>query len=366
MAGTVSIKLTGDVMTGRGIDQVLPHPSQPELYESYVRSALDYVRLAEDAHGAIGRPVDFAYIWGEALETLDDRATPLIVNLETAVTRSSLPWPKAINYRMNPENLRCLTAAGVDCCVLANNHVLDWSEPGLIETLDALDAAGIATAGAGRDRDEAVAPAVLELGGGGRILVYAAARASSGVPPEWAAGSSRPGVSYLKEADSVGTARFTARIAHDKRQGDIVVCSIHWGPNWGYQIDAGDRRLAHALIDAGADIIHGHSSHHPKAIEVYRGRLILYGCGDFLNDYEGIGQHGSFRSDLAVLYVPVVERDTGALAALELVPFLIRNFRLQRSPPQDVARLADLLNRECGAFDLSISATEQLTLRLEL
>ncbi|HEX9877896.1 MAG TPA: CapA family protein, partial [Gammaproteobacteria bacterium] len=151
--GEVTLMLCGDVMLGRGIDQILPHPSSPVLYEGYVRSALDYVALAERTNGPIPRAVPFSYVWGDALDELDRRKPDLrIINLETAVTRSDRPELKGINYRMNPANLPCVGAAGIDCCVLANNHVLDWGREGLLETLDAVKQAGIKTAGAGRDQ----------------------------------------------------------------------------------------------------------------------------------------------------------------------------------------------------------------------
>ena len=119
----VTLFLCGDVMTGRGIDQILPHAGDPRLFESYVRSAHDYVALAERGAGPIPRPVDFAYIWGDALGELA-RVAPdaRVVNLETSVTRSEEAWPKGINYRMNPANVGCLAAAGIDVCVLANNQ----------------------------------------------------------------------------------------------------------------------------------------------------------------------------------------------------------------------------------------------------
>lgn len=122
----ITLFLCGDVMTGRGIDQILPHPSQPQLYEPYVRSAHEYVALAEQVNGPIPRPVDAAYVWGAALLEFDRRRPDVrIVNLETAITTSEDREAKGINYRMHPANIACLTAAGIDCCTLANNHVLD-------------------------------------------------------------------------------------------------------------------------------------------------------------------------------------------------------------------------------------------------
>ncbi|HEY0887054.1 MAG TPA: CapA family protein, partial [Ramlibacter sp.] len=153
--------LCGDVMTGRGIDQLLPHPVPPRLFEAYVQSAADYVRLAEARCGPLGRRLDFGYPWGDALAVLEQMQPALrIVNLETAVTVSEDAQPgKGIHYRMHPANVRCLTGAGVHCCVLANNHVLDWGAAGLLETLRTLEAADLRFAGAGRDAVEAAAPA---------------------------------------------------------------------------------------------------------------------------------------------------------------------------------------------------------------
>jgi poly-gamma-glutamate synthesis protein (capsule biosynthesis protein) len=123
---TITLFLAGDVMTGRGIDQTLPFPGDDRLHEDYVDSAVEYVHLAERAHGSIGSPVAFDYIWGEALLELDHRKPDArIVNLETAVTRSTAYEAKGINYKMSPANVPVISAAGFDCCVLANNHVFD-------------------------------------------------------------------------------------------------------------------------------------------------------------------------------------------------------------------------------------------------
>jgi poly-gamma-glutamate synthesis protein (capsule biosynthesis protein) len=341
--------LCGDVMTGRGLDQVLPHPGDPELREAHMRSALGYVALAERANGPIERPVPFAYPWGAALDELA-RAAPdaRIVNLETSVTRASAWADKGIHYRMHPGNAGVLTAAGIDCCVLANNHVLDFGPAGLVETLDVLQAHGIATAGVGRDRAEAERPAVLELPAGRRVLVFAFGSVTSGVPRGWAAGEATPGVCVRED---VRVSEVAARVRAVRQPGDVVVVSVHWGGNWGWEIPAQQRRLAHALIDeAGVDVVHGHSSHHVKGIEVHAGRPILYGCGDFLNDYEGIGGRAEYRGGLALMYLVGLDVAARRLARLELVPLRIARFRLERASPADRLWLRDTLNRECGQF----------------
>jgi poly-gamma-glutamate capsule biosynthesis protein CapA/YwtB (metallophosphatase superfamily) len=336
-ATPVTLFLCGDVMTGRAIDQILPHPSRPELHEPYARSALSYLTLAVHANGEIPRPVAFPYVWGDALAELERRRPAArIVNLETSVTRSDSPWPKGINYRMHPDNIGCLTAAGIDCCVLANNHVLDWQHQGLIETLTTLRGARIAIAGADADLEAAQAPAALPLGNGARLLVFAAATDDSGVPTEWAATSKRAGVHRLPDLSTKTVARMSRLVQRHRKPGDRVVLSLHWGGNWGYPIPRMQRAFSHGLIDdAGVDIVYGHSSHHPKAIEVYRDRLILYGCGDFLNDYEGIEGHEAYRSELGLMYFPTLDAATGRLHKLEMVPTRIRNFRVNRAGRED-------------------------------
>lgn len=351
--------LAGDVMCGRGIDQILPHPSAPILYEPCVQDARDYVGLAEAVNGTIPRDAAFAYPWGDALDELARRAPALrIVNLETSVTRSDQPWPKGINYRMHPDNLPFLTAAGLDCCVLANNHVLDWHYAGLIETLQRLQDAGFATAGAGLDAAHAQAPAVLLLPEGGRLRVFAAATGDCGVPPDWAATLTMSGVHRLPDLSPASAAALARHIVDRRRPGDRVILSLHWGGNWGFEVPAAQRRFAHTLIDeAGVDIIYGHSSHHVKAIEVYRERLILYGCGDLLNDYEGIRGEEGFHADLGLLYFPTLDAASGRLQALELVPTQLWRFSVRRAGVAGRRWLQETLARECRRFGVGLTAS---------
>ena len=329
-ASTVRLFLCGDVMTGRGIDQVLPHPCDPALHEDFVRSAKVYVRLAGDAHGSIARPVAVDYVWGAALDEFRPaNADASIINLETSITRSEDYAPKGINYRMSPENADCLMAAPIDCCVLANNHVLDWGHAGLLDTLTTLQRLGIRSAGAGRNQEEAGAPAVLPLRTGGRVLVYSYAALTSGTPRGWGAGPNSPGVNLLTDLSERSAAQIAVRIMRERRPDDMVVVSLHWGPNWGYEVANQERRFAHVLIErADVSIVHGHSSHHPKGIEIHRGRLILYGCGDFLNDYEGIAGYEDYRGDLVLMYFADIVTTSHDLADLDMVPLQINRFRL--------------------------------------
>ena len=240
---TVTLFLGGDAMTGRGIDQVLPHPSDPVLYERQTRNALDYVTLAEAANGPIPRGVDFEYIWGDALEILEEvRPDARIVNLETAVTSHDGRWKtKNIHFRMHPDNVGCLTAAGIDCCALANNHTLDWAYAGLAETLSTLRDAGIRTAGAGSDIEEASAPAIVPLPGERRLLVYSLATRDSGIGKFWIATHSKSGINEIFDFYPHVTQPLLDRIRADKQAGDLVVASIHWGGNWEYRASPGQQ-----------------------------------------------------------------------------------------------------------------------------
>jgi poly-gamma-glutamate capsule biosynthesis protein CapA/YwtB (metallophosphatase superfamily) len=323
------IFLTGDVMTGRAIDQLLPHPGDPTLREAVVSDARTYIRLAEQTNGPIPAPIDYAWPWGESLDIVEQYAPDVrLLNLETSITAGGeFARGKGVHYRMNPDNVGCLTAIRPDVCALANNHILDFGYQGLTDTLRTLDRAGILSAGAGLDVGEAERPAVV-----GRVVIASCGMASSGIPHGWAATGRRPGVAYVPDMSDHSASAVADRVLALKGPGDIAVVSIHWGSNWGYDIDSAQIRFAHRLIDEGVDVVHGHSSHHPRPIEVYRGKLIMYGCGDTIDDYEGIGTYESYRHELRLLYFASVEA-TGTV--LQMVPMRMRRMRLERAPDKD-------------------------------
>ena len=364
----ITLFLAGDVMTGRGIDQILPYPGDPTIHEPYLKSAKKYVEIAEEANGPIAAPVGFPYIWGDALAELV-RAAPdvRIINLETSITGSNDYWEdKEIHYRMNPKNIACLTAAKIDFCSLANNHILDWGYSGLTEALETLRKAKVKFAGAGRNLEEAGAPAVMEVHGKGRVILFSFGAGSSGIPLEWGALENKAGVNLLPDLSLQTIQSIKEWIRAVKRERDIVVASIHWGRNWGYEVSPEQVSFAHELIEeAGVDLIHGDSSHHVKGIEVYRGKLILYGCGDFLNDYEGISGYESYRSDLTLMYFVRLDSSTGKLAQLWMSPMQIKNFRLNRASEADALWLKEVLNREGKKFGTRVRWDEEGALRLK-
>jgi poly-gamma-glutamate synthesis protein (capsule biosynthesis protein) len=122
---------------------------------------------------------------------------------------------------------------------------------------------------------------------------------------------------------------------------------VHWGANWGYEVSHPRRSFARRLIDAGAaDLVHGHSSHHPGALEIHRDRLILYACGDLINDYEGISGHEAFRPGLGLLFFPTLDANSGKLVELAMVPMRTRRFRLSRPSEDDAEWLAAILRQQ--------------------
>ncbi len=346
-SGTTRIALAGDVMIGRGIDQIMRRPVSPELYESWARSALRYVELAEARSGSLPRGVDPSYVWGETPTQLADAAVDArIVNLETSLTSRGEPWRgKGIHYRAHPENADTLVAAGIDAVTIANNHVLDWSRPGLEDTIATLADLGVGHTGAGRGREDAWEPEPVSTGTA-RVVVLGVGVPTSGIDPVWAAQQGRPGVAMLERLSRASVDEVGKAFDKVRHSGDMIVVSIHWGPNWGYRVPEAHRRFARALIDeAGVDVVHGHSSHHPLGFEVYHDRLILYGCGDLITDYEGIQGHEDFRPELGAWYL--VDLDArGNLQSMSLLPTRMHRFRLETPDREGRMWLARLLERE--------------------
>jgi poly-gamma-glutamate capsule biosynthesis protein CapA/YwtB (metallophosphatase superfamily) len=351
-ASDAVVFLTGDVMTGRAIDQILPHPGDPELREPVVSDARTYVRLAEQTNGSIPAPVDFAWPWGEALTILDEFAPDVrLINLETSITaRGEFAPRKGVHYRMHPDNVGCLTAIRPDICSLANNHILDFGYDGLTDTVRVLADVGIDSAGAGLDVEHAERPAAVPCPDGSRVVIASCGMGSSGIPHGWAATRRRPGVAFVSDMSDRSAATIADRVLALKEPGDVAIVSVHWGSNWGYEVNGYQIRFGHRLIDQGIDVVHGHSSHHPRPIEVYRGKLILYGCGDTVDDYEGIGAYAAFRHELRLLYFASIEHSSGELTELRMVPMRMRRMRLERAPDEDAEWLRTTVERISDRF----------------
>jgi len=278
-----------------------------------------------------------------------------IINLETAITSAETHWlDKEIHYRMHPQNVGCLTAARINVCALANNHILDWSYDGLVETLQTLDAARVSHAGAGHNATEASAPAIMNVANKGRVLFFSFGSTMSGVFEKWRATDSRAGVNLLDDLSEKTAVRIADSMRHFQQPGDLLIASIHWGSNWGYEVPRAHVRFAHRLIDGGVDVVHGHSSHHPRPIEVYRDKLVLYGCGDCIDDYEGIAGFEELRHDLVLLYFPTVDPRNGELLQLRMTPMRLRWMRLNRASVEEADWLQRTVCRVSAPFGTAV------------
>jgi poly-gamma-glutamate synthesis protein (capsule biosynthesis protein) len=294
-----------------------------------------------------------------------------IVNLETPATSSGQPEEKRYTFRMHPGNITLLQALALDVCSLANNHAMDWGRVGLLETLGVLASAGLRAAGAGRNLEEAQSPVVLEQPNGGRVLVFSLTLFGAGSPMSWRATQADPGLWVLPVFATGASDEVRDVIRRYRRERDIVVVSVHWGGNWGHYVSPLLQEFAHSLIDAGdLDLLHGHSSHHVKPIEVYKERLILYGCGDLINDYlrDDAGRrwqtrHEKYRPQLVLGYFAQLGA-AGELESLVMSPFSLERLRLERANLEDREWLREMLSREGLALGTGAELSADGTLRL--
>ncbi|MBI4317642.1 MAG: CapA family protein [Chloroflexi bacterium] len=286
--------------------------------------------------------------WGNTIELLRN-ADLTLVNLECVIAATGKPWtrtPKVFHFRADPVAMRVLEVAEVDCVSLANNHSLDFQEDALLEMLGRLDAAHIAHAGAGRNLEEAERPAWLTAKGR-KIAVVS----FTDNEPEWAATARSPGVNFVPIST---TGRKFARLLESvqrAREGgaDLVIVSAHWGPNMRERPSSAFVAFAHALMDAGVDIFHGHSAHIFQGIEIYKGKPILYDSGDFVDDY---AVDPDLRNDQSALFRLEIG-DTG-IDRIDIFPVLIDNFQVNLAEGRDFQEIADRMRRLCAEMGTDV------------
>ena len=211
--------------------------------------------------------------------------------------KTTIPGGKHV--RQPPRLASIFKAAGIDVVSLASNHSLDWGYDPLLDSVDLFRDMGLQTIGAGRNTEEARRPVILEKNG----VKVAIIGYSSVIRDGWAAGVAKPGVAPMRawthftpidfqpgsppkirsepvEEDLVA---MREDIARAKEKADAVVVFIHWGIRLVPKVLAEyQQTMAHAIIDAGADLILGHHAHVPKAVEVYKGKVCFYSIGNFL------------------------------------------------------------------------------------
>ncbi len=298
-------------------------------------------RLVNDTMAARGP----AWPWGDVLPLL--KAADLrIMNLECVITTHGKPWtryPKVFHFRADPIAYVALGIADVDCVTLANNHVLDFEEDGLLDMLDGLAARGIVYTGAGRNFDDASRPALLDVNG-----MRVAVLAFTDNERPWLAGASRPGTNWLDiPLEQEGFRRVEESIARARDAGaDIVIVTNHWGPNMVQRPPAHFRDFAHAVVDAGADLYFGHSAHIFQGVERYEGAFIVYDAGDFVDDY---AVDPTLRNDQGLLFY--VDVEDGAVRGLEVVPTLIGDCQVNEAPAEDRGRIIRRLIERSAEMD---------------
>ena len=286
---TLTIGFTGDVMIGRSADPVI------------------------STNG-------YAYPWGNVLPLL--KSTDInIINLETTLTHSNRIVPKVFNFKATPDKVQTLTEARVTLANLANNHILDFAEEGLGETIRTLDAAGILHVGAGMNYEEAARPEILlkkdiRLG----LLGF------TDNEPTWKATVKNCGTNYIDISMAKDREEALQAIRHLRKETDWLIVSIHWGYNMVERPSSTFVDFAHQMVAAGADIIHGHSAHIFQAIEIFNHRLILYDTGDFVDDYM---VHAKFRNDLSFLFLVKVSKRE--IEQVKLVPVMIDDCQVNRA-----------------------------------
>lgn len=319
MADAITLAIAGDVMLGRGVDQVIAR------------------------HGPL-------YPWGDLCPDLA-AADAVLINLECAVTSHRREWTergarKTFYFRSElARGIPCLAAGHVTFAALANNHAGDYETAGLLDTVAALDRAGIAHAGAGRDLAAAMRPARLDVGG-----VRVAVVAFADHPAAWAATATSPGINYLPIAMERESLTVVERAIAGARAGaDLVVCSLHWGPNMRVQPTPTFRAFARHVIDAGADVLFGHSAHVVQGIEIWRGKPILYDTGDFVDDY---AVDPELRNDLSALFRLRV--GPSGVERLDLLPVHIGYGQVSRATGANRAWIARRIAALCAAFGTEI------------
>ncbi len=290
----------------------------------------------------------FAYPWGDLLPFLREPDL-FLINLECALTTRTKGWhdgySKTFYFRADPPVVETLKLGRVDFTALANNHICDFGAEGLQDTIQTLDEAGIAHAGAGRDRAEARAPAILSACGW-KIAVVAFADHLEA----WAATDTSPGINYVPIAlipEAMQTVEHV--LAAARRRADLVIASFHWGPNMQTRPTPHFRELARRVIDMGADIFWGHSAHVPQGIEFRGGSIILYDTGDFVDDY---AVDPALRNDLSALYL--VRVAPPRIEGVELLPVRIRDMQVNRARGNDRDWIVHRLGSLCAEMETDV------------
>lgn len=342
----MQILFAGDVMLGRLVNKVLAN-------------------------------AQFTYVWGDTINIIK-RADFSLINLECPVSSKGKEWNKTFkvfHFRANLDAIQVLNSASIDYVSLANNHILDYDIEGLLDTLDILDKNNISHSGAGRNLKEAVKPAIIEKklkpkpsnnhdsyynvdneevnNNDSKNTIRIGLISLTDNEPEWEAKYDLPGINYIPTTLDPDTYYYRLQnyIENTKKQSDLVIVSSHVGPHFRETPSTKYVNFAHKIIDFGADIYWGHSNHMPQGIELYKhndnNKIILYDCGDFIDDY---AIDSNYRNDLSFIFLLHFLMDKNYKLSnnnsnngnivlqnsmIELIPTKISNFMVNTIPVDD-------------------------------
>jgi poly-gamma-glutamate capsule biosynthesis protein CapA/YwtB (metallophosphatase superfamily) len=346
----MQILFAGDVMLGRLVNKVLAN-------------------------------AQFTYVWGDTIDIIK-RADFSLINLECPVSSKGKKWNKTFkvfHFRANLDAIQVLNSASIDYVSLANNHILDYDVEALLDTLDILDKNNISHSGAGRNLREAMKPAILEkklkpkasnnnnnsyynvdnekVNNNDNIknTIRIGIISLTDNEPEWEAKDDLAGINYIPA--TLDPDRYYYRlqnyIEQAKKQSDLVIVSSHIGPHFRETPSVKYVNFAHKILDFGADIYWGHSNHMPQGIELYKhndnNKIILYDCGDFIDDY---AIDSNYRNDLSFIFLLHFLMDKNSKLSknnntnnignillqnsiIELIPTKISNFMVNTIPADD-------------------------------
>ncbi len=307
-----------------------------------------HLRIAFAGDTMLGRLVNetinqkgYAYPWGNTLPLLQ-KADLRIINLETTFTKSETKVPKIFNYKADPKNVQSLVEANINLVSLANNHSKDFGDEGLLETIKTLDEANILHVGAGQNLEQAQKPVILEKEGI-TIGIIGATDNEAG----WQATETTPGINYFS-VDNLED--LLNQIKQLKDQVDMVIISLHWGPNMRQRPTQAYIDAAHQMVDAGADIIHGHSAHIFQGIETYKNKLIMYDTGDFVDDYH---VDPALRNDQGLLFFVAINKER--VKQVELTPLFISNMQVNVAQGGEKKEIAEKIKRLSAELGTAIS-----------
>ena len=327
--------------------QPLVSPAAPEAtpLQPVTAMPLKVIAVGDMMLDGTARPVlqanGYDYPFAEVRKFFDG-AHIVIGNLEGPLTTRGAPeQDKTYVFRSPPDKVgQALRNAGFTAVSLANNHTLDFGAEGLAQTIEALDAVGIAHIGAGPNLKDARKPVFVETAGT-RVALLAY---SLTLPEHFYAEANKPGTAFGHEA------HLRADVASARKQADIVLVSFHWGQEGKTTLREYQTRLGHVAIDSGAAAVFGHHPHILQGIEHYKDGVILYSLGNFT--------FGSYSKDAQVSAVAELTFDGPHVAALRLYPINVNNFEVEFQPKpltgENAARVIEELRTLSAALKTDI------------